>query len=67
MERVHQENINVCAMKEGGTEEIGETSFRTYDEKYAWKSEWYIDTIVLPFEDTTVTCPIRYEDMLRKQ
>ena len=67
MERVHQEYIDACAMKEGGTEEIGEISFGTHDEKYIWKREWFIDTIELPFEDMTITCPIRYEDVLRKQ
>ena len=33
-------------------------------QKKVYKKEWFEGTCELPFEDTTITCPIRYDDYL---
>jgi hypothetical protein len=48
------------------TDEIGETSFRTYDERFIYKRSWYTNAIDLPFENTTIRCPEKYDEILTK-
>lgn len=59
--------MNACAAADGEFDEIGCTSFRTFNEKLMWDKEWFGKTIELPFEDMTVSCPIEYEKVLTKQ
>ena len=59
--------MEACAMVKGDTEEVGETSFRTHEDKYIWPREWFRETIELPFEDTTVVCPRYYDEVLTRQ
>ena len=32
-----------------------------------WNTEWYDQSIELPFENTTISCPMEYEKVLEKQ
>ena len=57
--------LDSCVYEEE-TDEIGETSFRTYDEKFIYRKEWYASSIELPFENTTIPCPEHYDEILTK-
>ncbi len=68
IEQIKQLYMDACAMaEEDETDEIGETTFRTHNEKFIWKRKWYDETIELPFEETTISCPKMYEEILTKQ
>lgn len=58
--------LNECVYDDDCTDEIGETSFRTYDEKFIYKREWYSESIEMQFEDTTILCPKRFDEILTK-
>lgn len=59
--------IDACADAEGEYDEIGCTSFRTFNEKLMWDKKWFSNTIDLPFESIKLTCPAEYEKVLTKQ
>ena len=69
IEQVKQRYIDACAIVGEGEDydEIGETAFRTHDERFIWKRTWYEENIELPFEDTTIACPKKYNEILTKQ
>ena len=68
IEQVKSIYMDACAMVDGEDyEEIGETSFRTHNERFIWRREWYEETIELPFEDTTIQVPKMYAEVLTKQ
>lgn len=56
--------LDACVFHEE-TDEIGETSFRTYDERFIYRKEWY-QSIELQFENTTIACPMHYDEVLTK-
>ena len=58
--------LEACDYKNDKTIEIGETSFRTFNEKFIYLREWYKEDIELPFEDTTIICPKDYDKVLTK-
>ncbi len=64
---IKQLYMNACATADGEFDEIGCTSFRTFNEKLMWDKRWFGKTIELPFEDMTVSCPIEYKKVLAKQ
>lgn len=49
---------------EGEYNEIGMTSFRTYNPKYMWRKSILDEYVELPFEDTTISCPKDYSEFL---
>lgn len=53
-----------CAMQVEPTELVGATAFRVHDPKNVWKTEWFDETVELPFEQTTVSAAREYEKML---
>ena len=53
-----------CAVQEEPTEEVGILAYRVNDPVNIWKTEWFRETVELPFEDTTVTAPKYYEEWL---
>ncbi len=59
--------LNACGMETNGTKEIGGTSSRVHLPSLMWNSEWYSSYIDLPFENTTIRCPVEYEKVLEKQ
>lgn len=59
--------LDLCGQNKEPTEFIGVTSFRTFQPNLVWRTEWFRETIELPFENITVTCPIGVENMLEKQ
>ena len=56
-----------CAMQQEPTEEVGITAFRTHDPVNVWKTDWFRETVELPFEDTTITAPKCYNEWLDRR
>lgn len=50
----------------GRTKEVGTTSSRCHKPTLMWNTEWFDNTIELPFENTFISCPIEYENVLEK-
>ena len=46
---------------------IGLTAFYGYLDKFIWDKSLFAETIELPFEDMTITCPKEYDKILRKR
>lgn len=59
--------LNACAMIEGDAKEVGATSSRVHQPNLMWNSNLYDDYVDLPFENTTIRCPLEYEKVLDKQ
>jgi len=59
--------LNACAMADGPTKEVGATSSRVHLDSLMWDSKLYNSYMELPFENTTIRCPIEYEKVLDKQ
>ena len=53
-----------CAMQQEPSDEVGITSFRVHDPLNVWKTEWFKETVELPFENTFVAAPKYYEEWL---
>ena len=59
--------LNACAMVEGETtKEVGSTSYRVHKPNLMWPAEWFASYVDLPFENTTIKCPVEYEKVLEK-
>lgn len=54
-------------MEDGKTKEVGATSSRAHLPSLMWDSNLYESYIELPFETTTIRCPLEYEKVLDKQ
>lgn len=67
IEQIKQLYFDFCNYKNSSSKEIGQTSFRTHNPHFMWNREWFEDTIELPYEDTTISCPKMYEEFLKKQ
>lgn len=67
IEQIKQKFMDECALIDGDYDEIGETSFKTYNDKFIWKKVWFENTVELPFENTTISCPADYNEVLTKQ
>ena len=63
---IKQQFLEECIYYDDQTDEIGETSLRTYNDKFIYKRLWYAGTIDMPFENTTIHCPARYDEILTK-
>lgn len=46
--------------------EYGMTSFRTFNSLLMWDKQWFDNVVYLPFEDTTISCPNGYSEILTK-
>lgn len=66
IEQVKQQYMDACNDFVGDSELLGMTSFRTHSEKLMWPKEWFDEVIELPFEDTTISCPKMYDEILTK-
>ena len=51
---------------EGDYEELGMTSFRTFNPSFMWNKDWFNESVLLPFEDTTIRCPKMFKEILTK-
>ena len=67
IEQLKQLYFEYCDDGGSGSREIGQTSFRTHNPHFMWNREWFEETVELPFEDITITCPKQYDEFLRKQ
>ena len=59
--------LELSADSSGETEEVGLTSFRTYNEKLIWDSDWFKSAVALPFEYAEIKAPVGYEEILTRQ
>lgn len=59
--------LNACAMECRETKEVGATSSRVHLPSLMWDASLYKTYVDLPFENTTIRCPIEYEKVLDKQ
>ncbi len=59
--------LNACAMESRETKEVGATSSRVHLPSLMWAASLYKTYVDLPFENTTIRCPIEYEKVLDKQ
>ena len=60
-----EEYLNACVW-DGRTKEVGTTSSRCHKPTLMWNTEWFDNTVEMPFEDTTIICPAQYERILEK-
>lgn len=58
--------MDACNEMVGNGELLGMTSFRTHSEKLMWPKEWFDKAIEVPFEDTTISCPVEFDAILTK-
>ena len=64
---IKQMYLDACMIAEGTNfDEVGQTSLKIQDEKLIWKQSWFDETIEVPFEDITICCPKRYDEILTK-
>lgn len=66
LEQIKQLYMDACNDLVGDGELLGMTSFRTHSSKLMWPKEWFDDVVELPFEDTTITCPKMYDEILTR-
>ena len=59
--------LDLCGQNKTPTRYIGVTAFRTFKPNLIWETAWFEDSIELPFENITVTCPVGVEQMLTRQ
>lgn len=64
--QLKQMYMDACNKFVGNGELYGMTSFRTHSEKLMWPKEWFDEVIEIPFEDTMILCPKRYDDILTR-
>ena len=64
--QIKQLYMDACNNMVGEGELLGMTSFRTHSEKLMWPKEWFDEVIELPFEDTTISCPKKYDEILTR-
>lgn len=49
------------------SENTGYTWSPNFSQKLVFSKEWFQESVDLPFEDTTIRCPVGYDKMLTKQ
>lgn len=64
--QLKQKYMDACNELVGDGKLYGMTSFRTHSEKLMWPKEWFDDVIEVPFEDTTISCPKHFDEILTK-
>lgn len=64
---IKQLYLDFCGQNKLPTKYVGVTTFRTFAPNLIWETKWFADTVELPFENITVTCPIGYNEMLTRQ
>lgn len=64
--QLKQMYMDACNESIGEGELYGMTSFRTHSEKLMWPKEWFDDVIEMPFEDTSISVPLHYDEIMTK-
>lgn len=59
--------LSACAFPYFETKTLGATSSRCHLPSLMWDSKLYEDYIEIPFENTTINCPVAYESILETQ
>ena len=62
-----EQYLFACASTSERTSELGATSSKCHQSNLMWNTEWFDQTIYLPFENTVIPCPGEYEKVLEKQ
>ena len=65
--KLKEEYLLAGASSTGRTREVGATSSKCHQPNLMWNTEWFDETIDLPFENTVIACPGAYEQVLAKQ
>ncbi len=60
-----EEYLEACVWNER-TKEVGTTSSRCHKPTLMWDTEWFDHAILLPFENTSISCPSGYYNILEK-
>lgn len=63
---IKQKYLESCAMESGEHMEFGATSYRTYLSRFIYKKVWFDESILLPFENTSIISPKNYLEVLTK-
>jgi len=67
IEQIKRAYLDACAVSDSPQRELGATASRIHLPTLMWDTAWYANYIDLPFEGTTISCPLCYEEVLRKQ
>ena len=59
--------LEACAWTNERQKEVGATSSKCHFRRLMWDTAWYDEMIEMPFENTTITCPAGYEQILERQ
>ena len=65
-QQIRERYLKVCAEVKKPTRRWGLLSY-SISPKWRWKRELYAETILLPFENTTVPAPAGYDEQLKGQ
>ncbi len=67
IEKIRGMYLEKCAMfNDKFTKRVGITSLRANKPQWWWNSEWFAETVELPFENVTIQCPKYYNEKLTK-
>lgn len=66
-EKVAEKARNPYAGESRVTNTLGVVTFAPGNENWAWPAEWFDATTELPFEDTVLSAPAKYNDILTKE
>lgn len=64
--KMAQKRYNALKMF-SGSENIGIIGFYGYQPKFIWKKDWFKETVEIPFEDITISCPKEYDLILKQR
>ena len=67
LQEMKQLYLDLCGQNKEPTKFVGVTAIRTFQPNLVWNTEWFADSVELPFENITVTAPVGYEQVLTKQ
>lgn len=63
---IKEQYLKACAMVETPTRIIGATASKCHKPNLMWDATWYASYVDLPFENTTIPCPVCYEQVLER-
>lgn len=66
-EKLCKQYLDTCNLEKNKTKSVGLISFDPGNKKLVWPSEWIEKTVYLPFEDTELPVPHKYEEILTAQ
>ena len=64
-EQLCEKYLDACTVQKSS--KVGLVPFLRFREKYIWPSEYFDETVMLPFEDMEVSCPKEWDKVLEHQ